>query len=68
MGFNFKTNMGNLLSGTKQTVAKVKASSGEALDEGEKYIRFEVCSKLCEFLFVGEGEDHLFAHAFLTLE
>jgi len=68
MSDNFKKNMNQFLSGMKRTVAKAKAESGESLDEGKKYMSFEVYSKLCDLLFIGKGDDYLFAHAFLTLE
>ena len=63
-----KNELSQFMSRMKNTVASQKAESGESLDEGKKWMSFEVYKKLCEFLFYGEGADYSFSHVFLMLE
>jgi len=68
MSDNFKKNMNQFLSGMKRTVAKAKAESGESLDEGKKYMSFEVYSKLCDLLFIGKVGKRFYGSLFRESE
>src|SRR6056300_1432925 len=52
----------------KKNIAKVKASSGESLEEGKKPMSFAVYKLMCKKLMESKTSDALFAHAFLVLE
>ena len=52
----------------KRVVADNKRESGAGLDEGKKEMSFEGYKRLCEELYNGKVDDHLFAHDFLTME
>ena len=52
----------------KIVVAANKRDSGASIDEVNREMSFEVYKLLCEELYNGKGDDHLFAHAFLTME
>ena len=56
------------MSGMKKVVADNKRESGASLDKGNRAMSYEVYTRLCEELYNGRGDDHLFAHAFLTME
>ena len=47
----FNIELSKFMSWMKRTVTSQKAESGESLDEGRKYMIYEVYKKLCEFLF-----------------
>lgn len=68
MDEDYQKSLSQFLSGMKRTVAQAKAESGESLDEGKKPMTFEVYQTMCKLLMQGEGDDYMFAHAFLTLE
>ena len=57
-----------IVSGMKRVVAANKRQSGASLDEGKKAMSFEVLKRLCEDLYNVKVDDHLFAHALLTME
>ena len=54
--------------GIKIFVASNNRESGSSLYEGKKSMSFEVYKILCEEVYNLKGDDHLFAHAFLTME
>ena len=56
------------MSGMKIVVAVNKRESVASLDEGKKSTSFEVYKRLCKELYNGKIDDHLFVHAFLTME
>ena len=56
------------MSGMKRNVSANKRDSGASLDEGNRAMSLEVYKLLYEELYNGKGDDHLFAHAFLTME
>ena len=56
------------MPGMKRVVAAIKIESSPSLDERNKEMSFEVYKRLCEELYNGKGDDHLFVHAFLTME
>ena len=68
MEAGFKKDLSQFMSGMKRHVAAKKRESGVSLDEGKRAMSFEVYRKMCEELYSGEGDDYLFAHAFLTME
>ena len=65
---DFKIEISQFTSEMKRTVDSQKDDIGEILDKGKKSMSYEVQKKLCELLFVGEGDDYGFAQVFLTLE
>ena len=68
MEAGFKKDLSQFMSGMKRHVAAKKRESGVSLDEGKRAMSFEIYRKMCEELYSGEGDDYLFAHAFLTME
>ena len=68
MGEEYETDLSQFMSGLKRTVASSRAASGQRLDEGKKGMQFEVYKKMCEILYKSDDDEHLFAHAFLTME
>ena len=52
----------------KIVVTANKRDSGASIDEVNREMSFEVYKLLCEELYNGKGDDHFFAHAFLTIE
>ena len=56
------------MSGMKRVVAANKRKSGASLDEGKKAMSSEVYKRLCEELYNGKGDEHLFSHALFTME
>ena len=56
------------MSGTKIVIVDNTRESVASLYEGKRATSFEVYTRLCEELYNGKGDDHLFAHAFLTME
>ena len=56
------------MPGMKIFVAANKRESSASIDEGNKAMIFEVYKRLCEELYNGKGDDHLFAYAFFTME
>ena len=53
--------------GMKRVVASNKREYGAILNEGKKSMNFEVYKRLYEELYNVKGDDHLFAHDFLTM-
>mmetsp|Transcript_2437 Transcript_2437/g.2289 ORF Transcript_2437/g.2289 Transcript_2437/m.2289 type:complete len:93 (+) Transcript_2437:76-354(+) len=68
MGSKLKTELSKFMSDMKRTVATQKAKNGVSLDEGKKFMSYEVYTKLCELIYKEEGDDYAFANTFLTLE
>ena len=68
MDGEFKKELSQFMSGKKIVVEANKRQFGASLDEGKKEISFEVYKRLCEELYNGKGDDHLFANAFLKME
>ena len=68
MDGELKKELYQFMSGIKRVVASNKRESGASLDEWKKAMSLEACKRLCEELYNGKGDDHLFAHAFLTTE
>ena len=64
----FKKELSQFKLGMKRVVAANKRESGASLDEGKREMSFEVYKRLCEEMYNGKVEDHLFEHAFLTME
>ena len=56
------------MSGMKIVVVDNKRQYGASLDEGKEAMSFEVYKKLCEELYNGKFDDHVFAHSFLKME
>ena len=54
--------------GIRQHVADKKALEGDVSISGKKKMGFDVYKKICELFMNEEGEEFIFAHAFLTLE
>jgi hypothetical protein len=61
-------NLKEFMGGIKRTAVTEKKESGVSLDEGKKSMSYEVYSMLCSILSKGDSDEHLFAHAYLTLE
>ena len=64
----FKKELYKFIPGMKIFVADNKSKYSASLDEGKRAMSFEVYKILCEELHNGKGDDHLFVHAFLTME
>ena len=67
MDIGFKKEPSQFMSGMKKYVAVNKRESGASLNEGKREMGFEVYKILCEEMYNGKVDDHLFAHAFLTM-
>ena len=68
MDQGFKKELYQFMSGTKRVIASNNRQDGIILEEGNKAVNFDVYKTLCNILHQGEGEDFLFAHAFLTMK
>ena len=68
MDGGFKKELYQFMSGMKIFVTANNRDSSASLDEVNRAMRFEVYKLLCEELYNGKGDDHLFAHAFFTME
>ena len=68
MDGEFKKELSQFMSGMKRVDATNNRQSGASIDEGKKVVIFEVYKGLCEELYNGKCDDHLFAHALLTME
>ena len=68
MDGGFKKELYQFMSGMKIVVTANKRDSGASLDEGNRSMSFEVYKLLFEELHNGKGDEHLFAHTFLTME
>ena len=68
MDGELKKELYQFMSGIKRVVASNKRESGASLDEWKKAMSLEACKRLCEELYNGKGDDHLFAHALLIVE
>ena len=55
------------MSGMKRVVVANKRQTSDIIDEGNKAMSFEVYKRLYEELYNVKGDDHLFAHDFLTM-
>ena len=60
--------LSQFMLGMKIVVTSKKRESGASLDEGKNAMRFEVYKRLCEEMYNGKCDEHLFSHDFLTLE
>ena len=63
----FKKELSQFMSGMKRVIASNKRQYGISIEEVDKATSFDVYKSLCGVLHQGEGEDFLFAHAFLTM-
>ena len=68
MDEEFRKDLSQFMSGMKRHVAAQKRDSGVNLDEGKKAMSFDVYRRMCKELYCSEGDDCIFAHAFLTME
>ena len=68
MDQGFKKELSQFILETKRVIASNKRQYWISLEEGKKAIIFDVYKRLCDVLHQGEGEDFIFAHAFLTME
>ena len=66
MDGELKKELSQFMSLIKRVVAANRGESGASINEGKKAMSFDVYKRLCEELFNGKGDDHLFEHAFLT--
>ena len=63
-----KKELSQFMSEMKICFAANKIKSGANLDEGTKAMIFEVYKRLCQELYNGKGDEHLFANALLKME
>ena len=68
MDQEFKKELSQFMTVRKRVISSNKSQSGISINEGKKAVHFDVYKKICNLLHQGEGEDFLFAHAFLTME
>ena len=65
---DFRKDISQFMSAMKRVLAANKRETGATLEEGKRAMSFDVYKRFCEVLHLGEGNDFLFAHAFLTME
>jgi hypothetical protein len=68
MQSGFFKNRKQFTKGIRQHVVNKKAQKGDVSIIGKKKMGFDVYKKICELFLREEGEDFLFARAFLCLE
>ena len=68
MQTNFFDNLEQFTKGIRWHVADKKVLEGDVTMVGKKKMGFNVYKKMCEKFLQEEGEDYVFAHAFVTLE
>ena len=56
------------MSVMKRVIASKNRQALTSLNDGKKAMSFGVYKTLCNVLHQGEGENFIFAHAFLTIE
>ena len=68
MDQGFKKELYKFMLGMKKVIASYNRQDGISLEEGNKAVSFDVYKTLCDILHQREGEEFIFAHAFLTME
>ncbi len=68
MPSDFFDNLKQFTKGIRRHVANKKVQEGDVAIVGKKKMGFNVYKKICELFMKEEGEEFIFAHAFLTLE
>ncbi len=68
MQTNFFDNLKQFTKGIRRHVADKKLLEGDVTMVGKKKMGYDVYKKLCEKFLEEEGEEYIFARAFLTLE
>jgi hypothetical protein len=68
MQMDFFDNLKQFTKGIRQHVANKKVQEGDVAIVGKKKIGSNMYKKICELFMKEEGEEFIFAHAFLTLE
>ena len=58
----------HFLAQLERTVTGDKVERGGILDEGGKWMTFEVHSKMCEIVYNDEDEEYLLGNAFLSMD
>ena len=68
MQTNFFDNLKQFTKGIRRHVADKKVLEGDVTMVGKKKMGFNIYKKICEKFLQEEGEEFIFAHAFVTLE
>ena len=65
---NFYADLTTLMQGMKRTVARDKQQKGIKVEDGKSPLSLQMYRLLCDYSLSSEQDEHIFCHAFLTLE